>query len=170
MAESGVRQALHANGEATTGLSPFSSTTNNSHNFSCRSSRRVKTQPAKAHETRYCSLSHLLFKDHVTSVFSRPRLQNLLHTHHAHRTHLHIPSQPRTHSTTTLDHPEIFLIALLRPTSTSAIHHGSNPFRARCRKGTCRPLVTRPPALRRSSAYNYIYKRLLHRQLCACLF
>lgn len=169
MAESGVRQALHANGEATTGYPPSPLPPTSLANLlvapqdASRYSLLKLTRRGIAH-------SHPLFKDHVTSVFSRPRLQNLLHTHHAHRTHLHIQASLGLTAPPPSTTRQIFLVAHLRPTSTSAIHHGSNPFRARCRKGTCRSLVTRPPALPRPPAYNYIHKRSLYRRLCACLF
>lgn len=70
---------------------PLSSITNNLLEFPLLLSRRVKTLSLKLIR-RGIAHFHLLFEDHVKIVFSRPRLQNLLHTH----THIALsyPSKP----------------------------------------------------------------------------
>jgi hypothetical protein len=147
---------------------PLSSITNNFLEFSLLPSRRVKTLFSEVHPTRYCSLSPIFRRSRKDRVQPAPLTEPTPHAH-AHRTQLPIQARLGLTAPPTSSNRQIFLIAYLSPTSPFAIHHGSNPFRARSREGTCRPLVTRPPALPRPPAYNYIYNHPVDRQLCACL-
>jgi hypothetical protein len=147
---------------------PLSSITNNFLEFSLLPSRRVKTLFSEVHPTRYCSLSPIFRRSRKDRVQPAPLTEPTPHAH-AHRTQLPIQASLGLTAPPPSNTRQILLIAHLRPTSPSAIHHGSNPFRARCREGTCRPLVTRPPALPRPPVYKSIHTHRLHRQLCACL-